>query len=265
MTVTPPPTATMTPPPASPPTGSYSCSTSDQQGGCPSAGAYTDVNAGTYQAAHVVQDIWNPASALTSQALSASSMSQWQVRATVASGNTAVLSYPDAQDTLTDPTNNPVAFGNFASVKSSYAAQMPSDAGLAGSSDDYEAAYDIWLGHQGADYAQEIMVWTDTRNQRPAGDDTGHAWTDPSTGVAYEAWDSSGHNPVSLVRQGNATSGSVDLGSLFTWLRSNGYTTQTGINQVDYGFELCSTSGRAETFTVTAYTLDATCTSGSSC
>lgn len=79
------------------------------------------------------------------------------------------------------------------------------------------------------------------------------------------AWDSSGHNPVTLVRKSNATTGSVDLRSLLRWLQSAGYSTQTGVNQIDFGFELCSTSGQAETFTVTGYTLDATCVSGASC
>jgi hypothetical protein len=235
-------------------------------GACPSSGAYSDgVRAGNYQAALVVQDVWNPSSALKSQVLSASSMADWQVKANLSAGNTAVLSYPDAQDTVTNPSNNPVPLASFATRSSTYAAQRPSETGTAGPSDDYEAAYDIWLGRNGANYDQEIMVWTDTRRQVPAGSDTRKTWTDPSTGVAYEIWDSSGHNPVTLVRKSNATSGSVNLRSLFSWLQSAGYTTETGVNQIDFGFELCSTSGQAETFTVTDYSLDATCASGTSC
>jgi len=183
----------------------------------------------------------------------------------MAAGNRAVLSYPDAQDTITDTSNNPVPFGDFAGITSTYATQMPSDIGTAGPDDDYEAAYDIWLGHDGANYDQEIMVWTDDHNQVPAGNDTGATWTDPSTGVVYEIWTGNNDDPVTLVAKSNATSGAVSLLSLFSWLQSNGYSSETGINQIDYGFELCSTSGRTETFDVTNYTLDATCTSGDSC
>jgi hypothetical protein len=56
-----------------------------------------------------------------------------------------------------------------------------------------------------------------------------------------------------------------NLRSLFSWLQSAGYTTETGVNQIDFGFELCSTSGQSATFTVTDYSLDATCASGTSC
>jgi hypothetical protein len=248
------------------PPATFSCTTSAMVAGCPASGDYSSgVHGGNFQAAYVIQDEWNPTSALVSQVLSANSMSDWQVQANLSTGNTAVLSYPDSQDTITDPSNNPVPFGSFASITSTYAAKMPSDTGNAATGDDYEAAYDIWLGHNGGNYAQEIMVWTDTRNQIPAGVDTGTTWTDPSTGVAYEVWDSGGHDPVSLVRKSNATSGSVDLLSLFSWLRSAGLSTEAGINQIDYGFELCSTSGLTETFTVTGYTLNATCASGTSC
>jgi hypothetical protein len=243
----------------------YSCTISTLRGVCPASGTYADsIQGGDHQAAVVTQDAWNPTSALLSQTLSASSMSHWQVHADLSAGNTAVLSYPDAQDTLTDASGNPTPLSDFASLTSTYATQMPSDTGTAGPADDYEAAYDIWLGHNAANYSQEIMVWTDNHNQTPAGSDTGKTWTDPSTGVAYEVWANSGNNPVTLVRKSNTTSGSVDLLSLFNWLHSAGYSTETGVNQIDYGFELCSTSGHTEAFTVTGYTLDATCASGTS-
>ena len=213
----------------------------------------------------MIPDAWNPASALISQTVSANNMSDWQVQANMAAGNRAVLSYPDAQDTITNTSDNPVPFGNFAALTSTYAAQMPSDAGTAGLEDDYEAAYDIWLGHDGSDYNQEIMIWTDDHNQVPAGSDTDATWTDPSTRVVYEIWAGNNDDPVTLVAKSNPASGSVDLLSLFTWLQANGYSNETGINQIDYGFELCSTSGQTETFKVTSYTLDASCNGSDSC
>jgi hypothetical protein len=221
---------------------------------------------GSTQAAYVVQDEWNPSSALQRQELDASSMSGWQVKANLAAGNTAVLSYPDAQDTVTNTSDEPVPLANYTDITSTYSVTMPSSPGA---SDDYEAAYDIWLGDPGKTSwtnDQEIMIWTDNHGQTPAGRDIGKTWTDPSTGDVYEIWVDPGSTSVgsaaatlTLVSRTNQASGSVDLLDVFKWLQSAGYTSSSaGIDQLDYGFELCSTSGVTETFAVNGYTLDAT-------
>ena len=73
-------------------------------------------------------------------------------------------------------------------------------------------------------------------------------------------------NPVSMVLNSNQPSGSVNILDDLKWLESAGYMKSgSGINQIDFGWELCSTGGAAQTFTLSQYSIKATCTSGSSC
>lgn len=264
---TPPPTPTPTPTVTTPPATTFSCNITGNNN-CPTSGTYdSGVSAGSNQAALVAQDEWNITSALHSQTLGANGMGSWQVKANLAAGNTAVLSYPDSQDTMNLFTNatgsRPDAISNYTSLNSTYSDTLPASPG---SSDDYEAAYDIWLGSTAqASWTndQEIMVWTDTLRQRPAGSDTGKTFTDVSTGKVYEVWVDSGSSTVStnndivtFVAKANSGTGSLNMLNLFSYLKSNGYTAaNAGIDQTDYGFELCSTSGATETFNVTGYTL----------
>jgi hypothetical protein len=60
-------------------------------------------------------------------------------------------------------------------------------------------------------------------------------------------------------------SGSVDVLAMLTWLESHGYLpASSGLNQIDYGFEICSTHGAA-TFTVSQFAIKSSCKSGASC
>jgi hypothetical protein len=236
---------------------SWSCTVStDTQ--CPGSGVYPSPGetAGSNSGGvAVVQDEWGANSNLTSQVLSANSGSAWQVTANLSASNKAVLSYPDTQEVVTNSSGDPTPLADYDTLTSSYTDALPSSPGA---SDDYEAAYDLWLGAGTVSGSQEIMVWTDNHGQTPSGSDTGKTWTDASTGDVYEIWASSPGNPVSLVAKTNATSGSVDLLTMIKWLKTNSYITSTGLNQVDYGFELCSTSGAPETFSVSAYSISAT-------
>lgn len=241
-------------------TKTWNCTTkdvnqSDINGAC---GPYTDLHGGSNASEYVTQDIWNGAGGggtIASQELDADNGYQWQVIAN-ATGNGAVLSYPDTQDTVTDSNGNDIPVTSYTGLTSSYSTSLPSSPG---SSDDYEAAYDIWT----SGYGQETMVWTDNHGQTPAGSDTGKTWTDPSTGNAYEIWstgEAAADQPlVTFVKKTNSVSGSVDLLQLFKFMQSNGYMVSgAGVSQVDYGFEICSTSGKTETFAVNSYTLNAT-------
>lgn len=248
----------------------YTCDTTSSTGGC---GPYTNpsVVLGTNQTDEVAQDEWNAGSSegtVNSQELKANSSSDWQVTANM-TGDGAVLTSPEDQVTpqnWTGTTNLPVPLADYSSIKSTYDVTLPSNPGP---SDDYEAMYDIWLGdatQQQWTNDQEIMVWTDNHNQTPAGTDTGKTWTDASTGAVYEIWVDSGGGTttlgpddiVSFEAKNNSATGSVDLYALFNFLKSGGYSTGSiGIDQVTFGFELCSTSGQDETFTVNSYTISA--------
>jgi hypothetical protein len=225
---------------------------------CPGSGVYPSPGetAGSNSGGvAVLQNEWGANSNLRSQVLSANSGSTWQVAANLSAANKAVLSYPDTQEVVTNSSGDPTPLADYDTLTSSYTDALPSSPGA---SDDYEAAYDLWLGAGTVSGSQEIMVWTDNHGQTPSGRDTGKTWTDASTGDAYEVWASSPGNPVSLVAKKNATSGSVGLLTMINWLKTNSYITSTGINQIDYGFELCSTSGATETFSVSAYSISAT-------
>lgn len=239
------------------PSNAAACVTSSTGGVC---GPYTDSaifsnNGG----AEVVQDIWNP-QPNTSQTLTANAPGSWDVSANMPAGNHAVISYPDVRIDYT-PGDQPTAFTSLPNpFTSTWSETDPS-----GSGQDYEWAYDIWLGATGQtswNSDQEIMIWTGNHGQTPGGSDTGHAYTDQQ-GVSWEVWARSGSNTVSssfgtvtFVRNAAAASGSVDLQGFFAYLIANGYTNpNAGVDQVGYGAELCSTGGATLDYAVTGYTL----------
>lgn len=284
--VNPSPTPTPTTPTPTPPAGSWNCTVSDtvandSNGAC----AYSDLNAGSNQAEYVEQDEWGiGGTPWASQLLQANSGSDWQVTVNVGDTNNtgAVVTYPDVQDTVTNTSNDPVPFTDYTSLTSTYDSSLPSNPGA---DDDYEAAYDMWLGDDSTasgdygDYAQEVMVWTHNYNQTPAGSDTGQTWTDPSTGDVYEIWSTNtavagDESLVTFVNTANSSSvphnghesgvtsgtdsGSINLLALFQFMQADHLTAETGINQIDYGFEVCDTTGQNATFSVSGYTLNAT-------
>lgn len=49
---------------------------------------------------------------------------------------------------------------------------------------------------------------------------------------------------------------------MLNWLVSRHLTAATGLNQIDFGWEICSTDGHPRTFTMSAYRLGLRCHSG---
>lgn len=220
------------------------CFRSSNNGSC-GPYAYPEISGSSGYSTRVVQDVWNPIAG-TSQTLTAYNPGNWGVSANVPASNTAVVSYPDVQQIYTTPTNTPDPLSSFHSITSSFTEYGPGGSG----GDDYEAAYDIWAGTGNNNYAQEIMIWVDTQGQTPAGDKVGTA---DIGGSSYSVW-SEHNNPVSLVLNSNKTSGTVDLLAALNWLKSHGYMPSgSGLNQIDFGWEICSTGGSARKFTMTHY------------
>ncbi len=177
----------------------------------------------------------------------------WSVTSDQAAGNTAVLTYPDVQQvfTLTSDTDPPISA--FSSITSSFTETMNVT-----SATDAEAAYDIWLDDGNG--PKEIMIWVDNHGQTPAGDDKGAV---AIGGTTYELWSSSG-GTISFVMS-NEQSGTVDILAVLHWLQSNGYVSSTAdLGQVDFGWEICSTGGVPETFTISSYSLEDSCSSACS-
>jgi hypothetical protein len=243
--------------PSSPAAQSTACVTSSAGGSC---GPYTFAgisgsgNDGG-NAAKVIQNIWNPISG-ASQTLTAVSPGDWSVTANMPASNKAVVSYPDTQQIYTTHSNTPNPLSGYKSLTSSYSETSPG-------AGDYEAAYDIWANSG----SQEIMIWVDNHGQTPAGSVVAQTTID---GVGYQIWSTSGPgsagSPVSMVMNSNQPSGTVNLLDDLNWLESNGYMNAgSGLNQVDFGWEIASTGGTAEKFTLSQYGINATCTSGTAC
>ncbi len=220
------------------------CVVSSNEGGCGPYPGFTGIvtqnNDNNQDGASVIQDIWNPISGI-SQTLTSYDPGNWSVTANMPASNTAVVSYPDIQQLYTTSSNTPTPLANFHSITSSYTESGPQGG-------DWEAAYDIWTDM----YAVETMIWVDNHGQTPAGSKVATA---NINGVSYSVW-SAGKDLVSLVLNSNQPSGSVDVLAALNWLKSNNYMSATaGVNQIDFGFELCSTGGSAQKFTMSQYSL----------
>ena len=103
----------------------------------------------------------------------------------------------------------------------------------------YETAYDIWANNN----AYEIMLWM---NKTGAVGPIGSKQT--SATVGGDTWDvykgSNGSNAVySFVRQGNTSSGSVDIKAVLNWIKSEGWFGNVTLGDVEFGFEITSSSG----------------------
>ncbi|MEW9555810.1 hypothetical protein [Nonomuraea sp. NPDC050783] len=103
----------------------------------------------------------------------------------------------------------------------------------------YTTAYDIWDSGN----AYEIMLWM---NKRGAVGPLGTRQT--STSVGGHSWDvyrgSNGANQVfSFVRTGNTNSGTVDIKAVLNWLRGNGWMGDVTLGNVQFGYEITSSSG----------------------
>lgn len=213
------------------------CTTSAQYGEC------------SFSPYEVQNNVWNAAAAPGwTQTLTATSASDWSVSSDMPGTGTTVISYPDSSYQFSTP--EPLA--DVSRIPSSYDVTLPSGTFSA------EAAYDIWLNAvAGGSGAQEIMIWTDNHGQTPAGTDTKTVYQDPETGADYTLWDSGNENgaTVTLVANTNETSGSINILDAIEWLVSNGVVASGPLAAVDYGFEIASTDGTAQTFAVDSYSV----------
>ncbi|GAA1120870.1 hypothetical protein GCM10009630_18290 [Kribbella jejuensis] len=114
----------------------------------------------------------------------------------------------------------------------------------------YETAYDIWAGNN----AYEIMLWV---NKQGAVGPIGSRQTTASVGG--HTWDvyrgSNGSNAVfSFVRTSNTNSGTVDIKAILNWIRSAGWMGDAVVGEVQFGFEITSSSGGLN-FTSNSYSV----------
>lgn len=188
---------------------------------------------------------WNTSDNPGPQTICGNSESDWQVTSTQRAGNTGVLTYPSVQ--LNYNGGNGYPLSQFTSMTSSYAETMNAVSGT-----DAEAAYDIWLDGLN----KEVMVWVDNHGQTPAGSEVA---TTTFSGATWDLYETSDGSYMAFVRQGNASSGTVDLLAALNYLEGRGdLSADDTLWQVNFGWEICSTAGAPETFTVSNYSLTST-------
>jgi hypothetical protein len=241
------------------------CVTSAVKGSC-GPYSYSAITGSNGSTTYVLNNMWG-ANSGTTQTLSARGPGSWSVTANAQpAGSTAVQTYPDTQQIYTRTDNTPDPLSSFGSIFSSFAVQMDVSGGTSA-----EAAYDIWLGQSSSsNYANEVMIWNDQANRGTCGGATveANAYFGGSNGVPRQNWTLCSYEGKELIwylTNSNEQSGKVDVLSMLTWLESHGYVPQgSGLNQIDYGFEICSTPS-AKTFTVEHYAITSACSSGASC
>ena len=187
---------------------------------------------------------WNTSYNPGPQTICGNSESDWQAVSDQRAGNTAVLTAPSVQIPYNNSNGYPLS--DFSSLSSSYAENMHAVAGT-----DAEAMYDIWLNGLN----KEVMFWVDDHGQTPSGSVVA---TTTFSGATWDLWQTGG-GYWAFVRKGNASSGTVDLLAGLKYLESRGDLAATDkLWQVNFGWEICSTAGAPETFTVSNYSVNST-------
>ncbi len=244
------PSTTMTPHSASASPSGKACVTSAPSGSC-GPFSYPLISWANGYNTNVGNNMWGCGSGNCGpQTVTVYNPGNWSVTSNQPAGNTGVLTYPDVQQVFGrwDGKGN-VALSGFSSITSNFAEEMNGHPGT-----DAEAGYDIWL--TGTSH-NEVMIWVDNVGRGNGGATIyGHATIRGQAFTVYTY--GSGEVIVSLDK--NETSGTVDLLATLRWLQAHGLVSSSAaLGQVDFGWEICSTGGQPETFTISKYSLTSTC------
>jgi hypothetical protein len=123
-------------------------------------------------------------------------------------------------------------------------------------------AWDDWMSND-TGYPDEVMVWVDNNNRCNSGSQgtqqaspvtiDGQEWTPYQYGSSEFIWSLGA--PGDCAQQ---SSGTVDLLALFKWMQANGkMASGATLSLIDGVWEVCSTGGQPETFTVSKYAITA--------
>jgi hypothetical protein len=190
----------------------------------------------------------------------AKSATPWSVTATERAGNTGVRAGPQEQQQTNNwcrtrwngcakPTDTPLS--GLRKLRSKFAETMPHNARTTA-----EAAYDIWFSNAAHN---EVMVWVDNVNRG-----TGGARVDAHARFAGQAWTLENYGGEIIWSLNHSeTHGTVQLLTMLRWLQHHTLRGQKAkvlpanarLSLVNFGWEICSTGGRAEKFTVNRYRL----------
>lgn len=194
----------------------------------------------------VGQNVWNPIPGW-SQTLHATTPGNWWVTANMPAGNTAVVSFPNTGQEYYY-TNT---LGGFSSIYAFFTEDMHPT-----SKTSAEAAFDIWLNN----WHNEVMIQNDIVN-RGTCPVSATATFGGSGGVPVQHWNLCKYGKEliwQLTGQGERSS-TVDILAMLRWLVSHGYLPHgSGLTDISYGFEICSTGGQQETFTLSRFSIRST-------
>jgi hypothetical protein len=197
---------------------------------------------------NVRQNMWNCPNNCGAQTLWANSASSWGVVSDQPKGNTAVLAYPDVQDVLTLSNGNPAPLSGFKAITASFKQSQPKVG-------DFEAAFDIWLNN----WNTEIMIWTQNHGQVPLGSVAATLTSDGRRWALFANPGSSGGypgGPFSFAMRGGESTGTIHILTYLRYLIQHKFIpANSTIDDVEYGWEICSTGGKAEDFDVKSYAL----------
>jgi hypothetical protein len=156
----------------------------------------------------------------------------------------------------------PTPLKSYSMIRSSFAEHMNATARTSA-----WAAYDIWLGRDGCSNcaSHEVMIQHDFANNGAC--TTMAKATFPGPGGAPQRWHLCKYGSELIWKLGSdeqhkvsERTGVVHILAMLRWLVRHGYLpARTGLWAVGYGWEICSTGSRPETFTVSAYALRARC------
>ena len=171
----------------------------------------------------LTNDVWG--SGAGTETIWANSYSDWGVVAN--HPNTGgVKSYPHCSKMIN------MKLSALKSVISIYSVSVPNSGA-------YETAYDIWCDN----HAYEIMVWcTKTGAVGPIGSSQGSAVIGTDTWTAYKG--SNGSNQVfSFLRTSNIATDTIDVLAVLNWIKNKGWFADATLGDVQFGFEITSSSG----------------------
>jgi Glycosyl hydrolase family 12 len=181
------------------------------------------------------------------QEIWADSGTHWGIHSDQAKGNTAVLSGPD------DQVLEYKSISRLPKLVATYNLSQPTKG-------DFEADYDIWIQDNGQteDWSNdtEVMVWVDNHGQRPAGNVVTHGRI---YGKRFTLWSTGGKDQSNVTYSlvfANSHKGVTHLAAIFTWLTRHGWISPNAADlDVEFGWEICSTNGVYENFTMNSYVL----------
>jgi hypothetical protein len=228
------------------------CVTSAAKGSC-GPYLYPAITPSNGHNTSVGQDVWNTIPGW-SQTLHATDPGNWYVTANMPAGNTAVVSFPNTGQSIDWVNGAPPPLSSFTSIYSSFSENMNATSATNG-----EAGYDMWLNN----WANEVMIQHDNRgSQGDCGPVLATVTFGGSGGVPVQNWNLCKYGTEliwQLPASAHEQTGSVDILAMLTWLVSHGYLPQrSGLTDISYGFEICSTGGQPETFTVSRFSISAT-------